>query len=399
MSVFQPADKRFLYVSYRDAATAKWVKKATQFLPGQEMLAQQYLDELQGNAPSAKTKFTVQAWANQWLNDRSEQVRDYKNDLSRLKHHVLPTIGHRLLDEIRPADLVRIVEEMKKKDLAPRTIRNTYSVIQAMWRDARLMDLTQNDPCILTARQLGKVKDKDLGWRGQAVFTRAEVIRLIGDDKLPFHRRVLYGLLAVGMLRDGEAAGLRWRRVSLTPEPLGRITVVASYDQDTTKTDSERWMPIHPTLNTILYVWKTEGWAQEMGRGPTDEDLVVPAPKPVNRGPRKQHGAMLDKNYVWKRFASDLKTLGFKHRRVHDLRRTGISLSIEDGADELMLKRGTHAAPKSVMGMYTTVSWERLCEEVEKLKLERREPKRFGPEALLPAVRKAARKKAKGVPA
>ncbi len=61
-------------------------------------------------------------------------------------------------------------------------------------------------------------------------------------------------------------------------------------------------------------------------------------------------------------------------RCVHDLRRTGISLAIEDGAEELILKRGTHALPRHVMALYTSVQWKTLCREVGKLTLERPAP-------------------------
>jgi hypothetical protein len=66
--------------------------------------------------------------------------------------------------------------------------------------------------------------------------------------------------------------------------------------------------------------------------------------------------------------------LGLRYRRVHDLRRTGISLAIEDGAEELILKPGTHAPPRHVMALYTSVQWKTLCHEVAKLTLERPAP-------------------------
>jgi hypothetical protein len=62
-------------------------------------------------------------------------------------------------------------------------------------------------------------------------------------------------------------------------------------------------------------------------------------------------------------------TLGIEHRRVHDLRRTFISLAREDGADKDILRRGTHQPPKDVMELYTTVEWRKLCEEVAKLRI------------------------------
>lgn len=128
-------------------------------------------------------------------------------------------------------------------------------------------------------------------------------------------------------------------------------------------------MPIHPVLNAMLLVWKHSAWEAMMGRPPTDDDLIVPCPAPTNRGPRKPLGAMRDRHYIWKRLQADLAVLGFRPRRAHDLRRTGISLAVDGGADEALLKRGTHAPPKHVMGLYTSVAWESLCREVGKLDL------------------------------
>ena len=106
---------------------------------------------------------------------------------------------------------------------------------------------------------------------------------------------------------------------------------------------------------------------------PADEPLGVRTRHVPIAGPRKPRGAMRDRHYVWKRAQKDLLALGLRRRRVHDLRRTGLSLAQEDGADENMLKRGTHAPPKHVVGLYTTVAWEALCREVAKLKLAPRE--------------------------
>lgn len=376
--VFKPADKQFLYVKYRDPHSGEWKKKATPFREGEEAKALRLKAELEGAPLPPPQKYTVHAWADEWLKRRSEQVQDYLNDESRLDHHVLPVIGQLLLEEVRPSHLVDIVDRMKKQNLAPRTIRNVYSIMKAMWRDARIDDLVLTDPCILTARQLGKVQDKHLGWRAGAVYTRDELVMLLMSERIPLNRRVMYGLLGLGGLRTGEVAGLRWRNVNLDMKPLGRLTVVASYERQRTKTGDERWMPIHPALQFLLYVWKMQGWAQQMGRSWTEEDLVMPAPNPTNRGPRKALGSMLDRHWTWKRLQKDLVALGFRNRRAHDLRRTVISLSVEDGADENILKRGTHAPGKGIMAMYTSIAWERLCEEVAKLSLDARVPKRFG---------------------
>lgn len=360
-AIYQPSRRKNLYIRYR-SPDGGWKSKATPFLPGQEADALAFARKLEG------TVDLVHDWAQTWLERRREAgVQDVENDEARLRDHVLPTIGALRIDEVTPAQMVAFVDAMKKKGLAPRTVRNVYSVARALFRDAMIEGLSAASPCILTHRQLGKLRDKDLGWRAGAVFTRTELEMLIGDPRIPLFRRVLWGLLGVAGLRDGEACALRWGRV-LATKPLPRLVIVASNGRDTTKTETERWMPVHPVLEELLTDWKYR-WQIDFERFYREEDLVLPAPLPTNRGPRKPYGAMLDKNWIWKRLQADLRILGMRPRRAHDLRRTLISLAKADGAQEYILRRGTHSPPKDVMELYTSVEWEALCTEVAKLKL------------------------------
>jgi hypothetical protein len=64
--------------------------------------------------------------------------------------------------------------------------------------------------------------------------------------------------------------------------------------------------------------------------------------------------------------------LGLRPRRVHDLRRTFVSLCIEDGADRDKLRLATHGAPgQDVIGLYTTLGWSTLCKQIQVLKIRR----------------------------
>jgi hypothetical protein len=85
---------------------------------------------------------------------------------------------------------------------------------------------------------------------------------------------------------------------------------------------------------------------------------------------------MRDKGYSFKRFREDLEVLSFRHRRGHDLRRTMISLSREDGARKDILELCTHNPRKtgSSIDVYTTFPWDALCGEVARLRLQRRSP-------------------------
>jgi integrase len=312
---------------------------------------------------------TLRRWLDRWLLTRKN--KDAENDESRMRLHVLA------YDEIADLPLAAVeprhIHDLSRRWLgAPRTRRNIYTVIKAAFRDAEIEGLIPRglNPCILTHRQLGKIKDSKGFKRREARFDRDELEALIGDERLPRDRRAWYALLGLGMLRTGEAAGLRWEKVQ-PAQPLGRIAVETSYDVGETKT-VDRWVPAHPTLAAILAEWKLGGWAAMFGRAPEPGDLVCPvAPEAPRKGRRKEAGSMRDKNYARKRIVRDLATLGLRHRRAHDLRRTGISLAQDDGADKDVLRWATHAPPTEVFDGYTSLEWETLCREVAKMRVSR----------------------------
>lgn len=316
---------------------------------------------------------TVRAWAKRWFDDRERQgLTRLDEDRAKLETHVYPVIGDLLLEDVRPRHLAEVVTRLQGAGYAPRTVRNVYFLAKALFRDAQIAELVPlgETPAILTRRQLGKTRDADPTWRASAQFTKTELEALIGDERVPLDRRVMYALLGLGMMRHGEAAGLRWRSYDASMEPLGRLEVSTSYDDGETKTETPRWMPVHPALAALLAEWKLMGWEAAFGHAPGPDDLVLPVtPEAKRKGRRKATGAMRDRHYTWKRAQKDLDLLGLRRRRVHDLRRTGITLARGDGADRDVLRRGTHAPPKDVMELYTSVEWSKLCAEVAKLRI------------------------------
>ncbi len=317
----------------------------------------------QGVLPSVRAFVSLDAYSKRWLKNRERVgVRSWKDDESRLRHHVLPFLGKMALDDVQPRHVNEVVQRLRAAKKAPRTVRNVYSVVAALFRDAQIDGLISRTPCILTKYQLGKIGDAKHEWD--------ELQKLIGDERVPWDRRVFYALLGLGMLRHGEAAGLRWRHV-VKMEPLSRLIIATSYDTGDTKTSVERWMPVHPVLAAMLAEWKLRGWREQMERAPGADDLVVPTPKPTNHGPRVPLGSMRDDHYTYKRMIADTAMLGLRHRRVHDLRRTGITLAREDGAERDVLRLCTHGAGRDVMELYTTFGWSRLCGQVSCIKIER----------------------------
>ncbi len=92
---------------------------------------------------------------------------------------------------------------------------------------------------------------------------------------------------------------------------------------------------------------------------------------------------MHTKNSMKKRFDRDLVELGLRHRRLHDTRRTFVTLARQDGAARDLLETITHRGRgnRNILDAYTSFSWEAKCVEVAKL--------RFGPPTRTPPKEQA----------
>jgi integrase len=375
--VFRRGNKLWMTLRLRPG---EWKNLPTRYRVGEEQsaatlrrLTQERLDAGQDLETASGGIPTVQAFGKVFLEKRRMVgVRSVDDDESRLRTHIFPTIGAMKLDEVEARHVAELIEQVRASRRAPRTVRNIYSVVRALFRDAQIAGYVHANPCILTHYQLGRVRDGKKGWRAGALFSREELQVLISDDRVAWDRRVLYGLSGLGALRHGEAAGLRWRQVVTGLEPLGRLIVLTSYDQGDTKTGAERWMPLHPVLAAILAEWRMRGWSEQQERAPGLDDLVVPHSKPGNRGRRVVFGGMRSDHDSYKRLRLDLEALGLRRRRFHDLRRAFITLAREDGAEKDILHLCTHGAPgQDVMELYTSFGWATLCKQVAALQMRR----------------------------
>jgi len=376
-SVFQRKGKRHLYIAvFRHG---RWRQISTKYLPGEEKKAEALLAQLREKILAEEAALgggtdgpvTVHAWSKRWLERRGHSRKD---DESLLANHILPRIGGMLLADVRPRHVLELAESWQG---APRSVRNRYSTLSSMFRDAAVRGLIETTPCILRRpAHLPAIEDADSEWRESARFTKPELERLISPDPLiEPDATVTYALLGLGALRHGELAALRWRHLTAR-EPLPGLLIANSNRRSKTKAGKTRLMPAHPVLGAVLAEWRLSGWPALMGRPPADDDLVLPLPARLARGRRpaliQGDARMRTKDFTWKRLDRHLEALQLRHRRVHDLRRTFLGLAEADGADTAILYWGTHGRPGDILGAYRDADWRRLCEELQKLKVHRR---------------------------
>jgi integrase len=369
---------------FRLKVEGKWRSRPTPYRVGEEAAAERYAAAAQRAVEKREAKattdgpLTLAAYAEQWLKQRKELgVRSWENESARLRLHVLPTIGHLPLTDVRAIhvrDLVRALTTMGK--LAPRTIRDVYGVLHCLYETAIGDELLEHNPCKLRqsrgrGRELPRKIDADPEWRSQATYAVREVEQLISDPRIPPARRVLHALKAIGGLRHEEAAALRWRHYDPSPEPLGRLAIARAYDsraceEKATKSGAPRRMPVHPVLAKLLAAWKLSHWERIYGHPPGPDDLIVPT----------LTGRHVNVSDAGHDLTDDLTQLGLRvmagarrKRGGHDLRSWFITTCQEHGAHRDLLRVCTHGAGTDVLDGYTRATWTALCAEVSKLRV------------------------------
>lgn len=373
---------KILWISYA-GPTGKTERESTHgndARAAEQLLRKRKRDVRNGTWTPAKAeqlaRLTVAEYAEPWLAREKERgVKTHRNEVQRMRDHVLPYIGHRKLVDLKPKDCVALVEQMKRLPsakggmLSPRSVIYSFSIFKRMCRDAVIDEVIVATPCVLPAKTLPKKRDKNPSWRATAVYSRSEVEQLISDERVDEDERVFYALMFLLGVRPGEAAGRRWRDYDTEAKPLGRMLIATQGDDEELKGDgAPREMPVHPVLAAMLAEWKLNGFPRWMMRNPRPDDFIVPETSMQH----KRRGEVRVVSSCWTRLQRTLMRLGLRRRRQHDARRTLISIGRADGCDRDILRACTHGSSVEVFDGYTTWPWEVKCREISKIKVERR---------------------------
>lgn len=384
-SVYQKRGSERWYARVKgDKVPGKWSDVACEGCASREeaeryaKAAQKAIDRRRGVA--RPDVWTLSKYVEHWIERRRESGNDWTKDRGKLNNHVLTAMGSEDIADITPAMVADLVHVLRfRKKLASRTVRNVYSVLAAVMRDARIAGHVSQTPCILTDAQLGPIVDKDPEWRASALFSRKEVETMIGDRRIPLDRQLVYAFGVLAGLRIGEGAALRWRHYDPDRKPLGCLTVALAYSTSHsrakgTKTNAVRYVPVHPVLADLLAIWRREGWSTMFGADPQPDDLIVPLPPEVSRT-RRTGDRYRGWDYTGRRWREvDLPALGWRARSVYDSRATFITLALEDDANPAIIReRVTHAKARrdAFDGYDRGERWAETCREVAKLKIRR----------------------------
>lgn len=323
------------------------------------------------------------------------------DDKNRVEVHLAHSeLGAMNVCDVKPKHMLAFIEWLEQRasnqggSLAPRTIRNIYSIVRRVLQRAFVDELLLSMP-LLPKGSLPAIRDKKPESRDGWIYERDEVELLISSPLVPWDRRVEYCLKFLTGARHGEVAALQWKNYDASAAPLGKLLIYQSMKKETreiksTKTGTVRKVPVHPVLAQALAEWWATGWIEVYGRAPTPDDFIVPAlPRRVidarKRGPKRLLTAaqvppcLPGEKFIPRRpwcsleaLRRDLEALGMRtNRRQHDTRSTLITLAQIDGANSEVLHRITHGSVQDILDLYRRLPWESLCREMAKIQIKK----------------------------
>lgn len=89
--------------------------------------------------PQTSARTTVKAWAEEWLaiTQRSLRPKPWATDASAVRKWIVPTIGHKRLDQLGPADVRAVANAQRAAGRSTSTARRTHITLTAMLKAAR----------------------------------------------------------------------------------------------------------------------------------------------------------------------------------------------------------------------------------------------------------------------
>jgi integrase len=305
--------KTVYVVGFKDPS-GKWVERvAGRRKRDAENLLRRITEELARGVYGRDPAPTFGEFAKGFLRQKQGEVKPstYRDYEQVIEDHLLPYLGAKPLDEIKPAHVAGLLLHLQERGVSAATRGKILRVLRVIVRQALALEFIPKDVTAgIRAPRVDRKEPRFLTPDEVNALLAATAGSDIGD---------IIAVAVLAGLRRGEILGLTWDCVDFGSRVL---RVVRSYHpvsglSDLKSAASRRTVPMSPHLVAILQ-------ARKRRLHPPPDGLVFPSREGTVRG----RG-----NFVAREFEPALKAAGIGHIRFHDLRHTFASLAIEGGLD------------------------------------------------------------------
>ena len=295
---------------------------------------------------------TLQGFTDRWwLPAKQRQLRATTIDGYRrnLRLHILPTLGHVVLRDLRPDDAEHLYTRLlhggrhdRSGGLAAKTVHEIHLLLRNIGDDAVRRGMLSSNPIRLAAGPRFRRDDR----RRRMAWDAHELTSFLAHTNAHVHHRSFWLAAHTGM-RRGELLGLRWRDIDFLRSRLtiarGIVCVGTRLEESPGKTPgSARTIDLDDTTLEVLGRWRDD---QQRTHATEPTELFA-----------KRDGQLLHPQTLSQAFERLVATTTLPRLTLHGLRHTHATLLIKAGVPlKVVSERLGHSTPAFTMATYQHV--------------------------------------------
>ncbi len=314
-------------------------------------LAKELERQLKTGSEPFEHKGTLDEYLDRWLETCKQKVggRTYQDYLNLLRLHVRPALGNKKLSALRPLDVQKLVNDLQKKGLGPRTTRHAHAVLsRALKQAVRWRILIHNPAADIT---LPKQVSKEM-----KALTPEEAQKFLKACELDEYGLVFELALISGM-RPEEYLALQWHDLAFHQNTVTVQRVVvwerwtkAVYFAEPKTSKSRRAIPIPDYLMRRFQEHRKRQLEHRIKMGEkfkNEHNLVFTS---------KTGTIVSIRNLQGRHFKPLLVKAGIPDIRLYDLRHTCATLLLAAGENpKVVSERLGHASIVLTLDTYSHV--------------------------------------------
>lgn len=325
-----------------------------------EATLRKMISDLESGEISTPSAMRLGDWLKHWLETYCGEiaVSTKASYEEKVNNYVIPALGHIPLKALKTDNVQMFINDLKKKGLSPKTIRNTYNNLNAALKKAVTLRMIPFNPCVGTVLpKLEKFQDN--------VYDSEEIKKALKAAENSDMYLMLFLLYTVGM-RRGELDALKWKHVDFNNKIIHICESRTSTKGGGAVTKSpktkagNRRITVGDEVIAVLKKAKEEYDERKLTYGAEFHDHGYIICK--NNGEPYRPDSLTQK---WLRF---LKKNELEHVRLHGLRHSNATALIQAGVSpKVVQQRLGHADINITLNTYTHVLPEMDREAAEKI--------------------------------
>lgn len=320
-----------------------------------------FITSIEGGYTYSAKKVTLNEFSKQWLETYVKPnlaPTTHQGYEEKLNKHILPYLGNKRLDKIKPLDLDNLynfllTKQTKRKDkdgnyktLSPTSVHKVHEILSSIFSNALRWDLVPYNPCT-------KVVQPKYRSTKMTCYDEETSKRLINTllQKAPIKYKCLVILAILTGFRRGELVGLHWNDIDFKNHKIS-VKRSAYYlsgqptSEKDPKTDlSTRTIAVPSICFDLLKQWRCEQSKMKLA--------LVKSWKGSENIFTTNYGGIMNPATGPKWFSSFLAKNNFQHIRFHDLRHTFATLLISSNVDvKTVSHKLGHASTNTTLKFY-----------------------------------------------